>query len=80
MKRRVANREWCWYSRRAPAGCYDDGRVHHVNFSPRFQTLAPTVAAQPISSCPVVPAALDAALKLDPTHAPASRELQTLKG
>ena len=80
MNRRVAGREWCWYSRRAPAGCYDDGRVHHVNVSPRFQTRAPAVAGQAISSCLIVSAALDAALKRDPTHALASRELQTLKG
>ena len=80
MNRRVAGWEWCWYSRRAPAGCYDDGRVHHVNVSPRLLRRVPTVAAVATSSCIIVPAALEAALKLDPTHAPASRELQTLKG
>jgi tetratricopeptide (TPR) repeat protein len=45
MNRRVAGREWCWYSRRAPAGCYDDGRVHHVNVSPRLRRGASAVAA-----------------------------------
>jgi len=51
-----------------------------VNISPRLPRRVPTVAAVATSSCIIVPAALEAALKLDPTPAPASRGLLKLKG